>query len=360
MITTGHLNFFKIKECGLYKHGSDQSMGCGIDETFSLIADWVRGKPLAETIPWDPVHTRTGHSKCYCQDLYKCDTTGEYLFVLWKSDTDSAGTLLGAQEAATTGSGKIVEFTNNYKGTKMIWGRPCYYWVIPKMQTIVSMKFDHSVCDSQLLQEWVTSCINNKVKHENKIRHNTETGLIRFTFTDGTASGIERYAYRFDVGLRSMNTASAELMELATRVTHIIRRETIRLNGGVDDRASWVKFFDKVPHLNTKPKAKSRQIEIKAEAKPTAHEIKEIIESFAKSDRKQSDWDNVGFETDKGTIWIDKYRLRALVNLNQEDGKIFSAVDLHLKVSKEKSKLLDPLVRSLKSYALPNKKQAEG
>ena len=360
MITTGHLNFFKIKECGLFKHGSEVPNGLDIEETFSLIADWVKGKPLAETIPWDPTHTKTGLSKCYCQDLYKCEDTGEYLFVLWKSDTDSAGTLLGAQEAATTGNGSVVEFTNNYKGSKVIWGRPCYYWVIPKMKTIISMKFDHSVCDSQLLQEWVTCCINNKVNHKNKIRHNTESGLIRLSFTDGTDSGISRYAYRFDVGLRSINTASAELLELATRVTHIIRRETIRLNGGADDRASWVKLFDNVPHLNTKPKAKSRQIEIKAEAKPTAHEIKGIIESFAKSDRKQSDWDNVGFETDKGTVWIDKYRLRGAVNLNQDDGKIFSAEDLHLKVSKEKSKLLEPLVRSFKIDAVANKKQATG
>ena len=216
MVITGHLNFFKINQCGLYKQGAAKPVGCDTDETLKLIADWVQGKALSDTIPWDPSKTKTGLAKCYCQDLYKCETTGEYLLVLWKSDTDSAGTLLGAQEAATMGSGKVIEFTNNYRGSKMIWGRPCYYWIIPKLETVVSIKFEHSVCDSQLLQDWVSSCINNRVVHKSKVRSVTDSGQVRLSFSDGTENGISRYAYRFDVSLRSLNTASAELRGLAT------------------------------------------------------------------------------------------------------------------------------------------------
>ena len=345
MITTGHLNFFNISECGLYKQGSTEPKGCDISETFQLISNWVRGKPLADTIPWDPTESRTNSPKCYCHDMYKCEDTGEYLLVLWKSDADSAGTLWGAQENATTGSGRVVEYTNNYKGSKVIWGRPCYYWIVPSLRTIVSIKFDHSVCDSQMLQDWVARCINNRVNHENKIRHSTETGQIRLSFTDGTDAGLSRYAYRFDVKLKSMDTASAELRDLAARVTHIVRRETIRLQTGVDDRSDWIKMFDKIPYINPKPKAKSRQIEIIAEAKPTAKEIKEIIENFSKENRKPSEWDNVGFETDTGTVWVDKYRLRASINVNQDAATIFSAADLHAKLTERRDTLLGPIER---------------
>ena len=155
MITSAHLNFFSIDACGLYKQGDKNPKGLEITESFDLIYDWLRGKPLEDTIPWDASESRTGISKCYCHDIYKCDSTDEYLLILWKSDTDSAGTLWGAQASATTGSGSVVEYTNNYKGKTVIWGRPCYYWVIPKLKTIVSVKLDHSVCDSQMLQDWV-------------------------------------------------------------------------------------------------------------------------------------------------------------------------------------------------------------
>lgn len=345
MIIPAHLNFFSIDECGLYKHGANEPKGMDVKETFELIHNWVRGKPLEDTIPWDPSESRTGVPKCYCHDVYMCESTGEYLLILWKSDADSAGTLLGAQASATTGNGNVVEYTNNYRGKPVIWGRPCYYWVIPKLKTIISIKLDHSVCDSQMLQDWITKCINNRVNHPNKKRYTTEGGQVKLSFTDASDISGAKYAYRFDVKLRSLATVSAELQDLAARVTHIVRRETIRLQVGTDDRADWVKLFDKIPYLSPKPKSKSRQIEVRAEAKPTAAEVKKIVESFAKEDRKKSDWNNVGFETDTGMVWADKYRLRATINLSKDSLSVFTAAEMHEKLSKNRVTLLAPVER---------------
>jgi hypothetical protein len=341
MIIPAHLNFFNIEECGLYKHGTVEPKALGSSETFEAIYQWVQGKPMEDTIPWDPASTKSGVAKCYCHDFYKCGDSGEFLFVLWKSDTDSAGSVWGAQASAATGSSSVLEYTSDYKGKKMIWGRPCYYWIIPKLNTVVSIKVDHSVCDSGLFQEWVTKCINNRVSLENKKRVETETGLIRFEFTDKKATQGVKYAFRFAVYLRSLNTGSAQLSELASRVTRIVRRDTIKLNSGLDERPEWVKFFDKIPILPGKPKAKTRQIEVRAEAKPTAAEIKTIIEKFANEERKHNDWNNVGFETEKGNVvWVDKYRLHATINFSKDASTVFPAADLHARLVKDRERLL--------------------
>lgn len=155
MIIPAHLNFFSIDECGLYKQGDIVPKALDAAETFELIYQWVRGKPMEDTIPWDPESTKNGMAKCYCHDFYKSEDTGEFFFVLWKSETDSAGTIWGAQASAKTGSSSVVEYTDSYKGKKVIWGRPCYYWIIPKLNTVVSIKLDNSVCDSGLFQDWV-------------------------------------------------------------------------------------------------------------------------------------------------------------------------------------------------------------
>lgn len=343
MIIPAHMNFFGIEECGLYKHGSKTPKALAPVETFELIYQWVQGKPMEDTIPWDPVSTKSGAAKCYCHDFYKCEDTGEYMFVLWKSESDSVGTIWGAQASAETGSSSVVEYADNYRGKKVIWGRPCYYWVIPKLNTVVSVKLDHSVCDSGLFQEWVTKCITNRVHCEDKKKTETESGQVRFEFTDDVAGA--RYSYRFNVHLRSLNTGNAELQGLARSVTHIIRRETIKLNDGIDERPAWVKFFDTIPHLPVKPKAKTRQIEVRAEAKPTAAEIKQIIEKFAKEERKRSDWNNVGFATDKGnTVWIDRYRLHATINLSRDASTVFPAADIFSQISKVRDKVLIGIV----------------
>lgn len=340
MIIPAHLNFFSIDKCGLYKQGDEFPKGLDPAETFELIYQWVQGKPMEDTIPWDPASMKSGSAKCYCHDFYKCEDTGEFLFVLWKSETDSAGAIWGAQASAQTGSSNVVEYTNNYKGKKVIWGRPCYYWIIPKLNTVVSIKLDHSVCDSGLFQEWVNKCITNRARHENKNKTATDSGQVRFEFTDNSDIAGNRYSYRFEVHLRSLNTGHAPLRELASRVTHIVRRDTIKLNTGYDERPEWVKIFDKIPHLSAKPKAKTRQIEVRAEAKPTAAEIQQIIEKFAKEERKRSDWNNVGFETDKGTVWVDSYRLHETVNFNKDASTIFAASDIHFRLSNVRDRVL--------------------
>ena len=71
-----------------------------------------------------------------------------------------------------------------------------------------------------------------------KKKTETAKGQTRFEFTDPNDISAARYAFRFDVPLRSLNTGSSELQELASRVTHIIQRNTIQLNSGTDERPS--------------------------------------------------------------------------------------------------------------------------
>ena len=187
------------------------------------------------------------------------------------------------------------------------------------------------------------------VSHPNKKRTETETGQVRFEFTDNTDLSGSRNAYRFDVHLRSLDTGSSQIQELAPRVTHIIRRDTIKLNVGVDERPQWVKMFDRIPLLPARPKAKTRQIEVRAEAKPSAKEVKEIIESFAKEERKRTDWNNVGFETDKGTVWVDKYRLHETVNFSKDASTVFPASDMHTRLHKVRERILASVISDEKA-----------
>lgn len=347
MSSLAHLNYFDIQSCGLYRHGSNTPEGIETYETFKLIYEWVRGKPLCDTIPWDPSSKRSSEVKCYCHDIYSCEDSGEFLLVLWKSDADSAGTIWGAPENAQTGStGRVVEYTNNHKGEKVIWGRPCYYWIIPSLSLVVSIKVDNSVCDSAMFQDWVSKCITNRVRHDNKTVTHTENGYARFTFDGSDSSEYAKYQYKFDVKLRSINTASTEMRDLASKVTHIIRRETIVLPRGKDDRAEWIKIFDSIPFLAAKPKSKTRLIELKAEAKPTASEIKKIIEDFSKENRKRGEWNNVGFETTAGTVvWVDKYRLHECISMSKGANPIFNAAEVHERLSKDRNRLLGTILR---------------
>jgi hypothetical protein len=349
MIISGHMNFFTVTQCGLYRNDSMKEHGLDMPETFKLIADWVAGKSLASTIPWNPEDRMIG-TNCYCHDIYKCESTGDYVFVLWKSDVDTKGSMWGAQEDQPTGEGKVVEYTNAYRGKKVIWGRPCYYWIIPSLNTVVSIKFDHSVCDSNLFQEWISASITNRVTHPNKRKEQTEQGYARLHFTDGTQNSSLRFRYGFDMGLISMDSSDGRLKELASKITHVIKRETIALQPK-DERAGWVKMFDNVPYLATKNRSVKRQIEIKAEAQPTPKEVEEIIHKFARENRRPNEWDNIGFVAGDQTLWVDRYRLRNTVEYNYTKG-VISAVELFERINLNRTNYLSPIVKSSKNGTL--------
>lgn len=344
MLDTGHMNFFTVENCGLYKVGRQDTYGCELTETFDLINKWFQTRTFNTTIPWDPTSARRNKPKCYCQDIYKDDSTGDFVIVLWKSDTDSKGNLWGMGEDSKAGSGTPVKLSSKHKGKKMVWGRPAYYWVIPKYNIIVSIKFDHSVCDAQLFEDYVKACITNRVKHPNRKVHHTEHGHARISYID---EDKKRYLYRFKMHLKSLDTSSAELQSLAANVTHIVRRETIIVNSN-DEKAQWVNIFNKIPYMRANPKSKKRKIEIRAEAKPTAKELKKIIEDNATEGRKPTDWDNVGFSTDKGTMWADKFRMKGSIRISGQDDEIYNAAEIFSYVAKERNQLLAPIVREIR------------
>ena len=85
---------------------------------------------------------------------------------------------------------------------------------------------------------------------------------------------------------------------------------------------------------------------MKAEAKPSAKQIKDIIEKNAVENRKSSDWDNVGFTTDSGITWVDKYRLKdTLTVVNRPEG-VFTGLSLYKEVSKNRDRYIIPIHRA--------------
>ncbi|MFM0508622.1 hypothetical protein [Paraburkholderia sp. RL17-373-BIF-A] len=337
------MNYFTVNKCGLYRQTSPKPQGLDLAETFEAITNWVRGKPLSDTLPWN-ANARSGKPKCYCKDIYTSEITGDILVVLWKSESSGSGNLLGAPEDAKTGEGNVVTQDAKFKGKKVIWGHPMYYWIVPSEELVVSIKFENSVCDSQLFQDWITEAVTNRVDHGNKKKEYTASGQTRLSFADGTVGGDFRYRYLFDVSLKTENTANAAMTALASNITHVIKRETITLKTA-DERAMWVKLFNTFPHLKPAPNSKTREIEIKAQARPTAAEVKKIIEGYARENRSPAEWDNVGFLTsDNKTIWVDRYRLTNSIAYDIPKDQIVTAVDLCEAIAKKRTNFLAPQI----------------
>ncbi|UVM03005.1 hypothetical protein [Pseudomonas laurylsulfatiphila] len=352
MLHSGYINFFDVSRCGLYRITKNNSQGLDMAETFAELKKWVDGRSFDVTNPWDP-KTHRNKTACYAHKIYAHPTNGDYLLVLWKGESDKQGPLYGISINPDGSVDKAIKQTqiNNKKPT--IWGRPCYYWVIPQINTVASIKFDNSRCDARMFQDWVSGCITYKVPLPQYKRVETETGLVRIEFPVDTASETAdeqeyspKHIYSFEMGLRNISTGSARLAELSKKVTHIIRREIVSITH-TDRRQGWHRLFKRfdVPYVSADDQTK-RRVELRVEARPTLEEIKEIIDQHSQ-DHDDKGWEDTGFVTDKSgqVVWAGTFRMTENISIDDNGDAILEAEDLYRKILENRDRYIAPIIK---------------
>lgn len=373
MLQSGFLNFFTVNKCGLYRIAKEDAQGLDLAETLGHLKTWIDGRNFDATNPW-AARAQRNKDACYAHKIHFDPATGDYLLILWKGESDKQGPLYGISLNPDGTADKAIKQTQMNVNKPTIWGRPCYYWVIPEINTVASIKFENSRCDSKMFQEWIAGCINLKVPLPQYKKVETETGLIRIQFPEkekiaktiplelddentpedqvesGTDPSEQNHKYKmifsFDMTLKTISTSSARLADLAQRVTHIIKRESVSIKS-TDKRQGWHRLFKRfdVPFVSAQDQS-VRQVELRVTAKPTIEEIKDIIENHA-AEHTPGGWDDTGFITDKSgrTIWAGSFRVTENISVEDNGEAIISAERLYKKISENRSRYLAPIIR---------------
>ncbi|MBX5597560.1 hypothetical protein ISE12_22530 [Pseudomonas aeruginosa] len=264
--------------------------------------------------------------------------------MLWKGDSDRNGPLYGITVNPDGSIEQVVEQTKTKGNKQMIWGRPCYYWVIPELNMVASIKFDNSRTDSAMFQDWISGCINFRVPLPEYIVSSTEKGFTRFEIKDDKF----KYYFQFDVSMKSLSTSSAEMQELARKVTQIVRRETVSIKE-VNKRQGFARIFKnfEVPYISAEDNS-TRQVELRIEAKPTVEELEHIIETYA-ADHDTKSWEDVGFVLDKPTsiVWASRYRLTDHISIEDNGQPVFKADEIYAKVKENRDRYLAPIRKDM-------------
>jgi len=333
----GHINFFNVDLCGLYRFNSKkdkQVYGLELSDVFTRIMNWVGTRnSLLETTAWEP-NSRGNTSDCYLKDIYQDEDTGDFFVVLWKSDPSSKS-VFGADEGGAVGTGSVFKHSNEVGGKKVIWGSPCYYWICPSKETVMSIKFNHSVCDAQLFEDYISSVIRNRVPHPSRVKTQTDTQtIITFTSKDSDSS----LYFRFKKSLITASTTVLKLIDLAPHITHIIKRESVVVSSN-DEKSEWLKLLGKLPLMQAKAKSKTRQIEVRAEVRPSISELEKIIDEA----QKDGTTDNLGFTDGSRTVWLDKYRLKESITIPDKKDELINAVEISEYINEKRNKILESL-----------------
>jgi hypothetical protein len=333
----GYLNFFEIEKSGLYRvqrksTGEEiisKNFGLGTTEVFRALAAWVKGRGFKETAPW-PSQGDSGNDPvmCYCREL-KEFPNGDFMVVLWKHDpTDTKG--FRGLELGSDGNptGNYITNGASSTGENYVWGHPCYYWIVPSKNSVVSIKFDDSKCDSELMQKWVSYCVRYRIKFPGYNSRQPGESETRITFSTPQNPETYNLLYRFNTNIKIFKTSEEYLEQICESTRYMLLRNEVVVSDGAKnlemntaistrdglDKANiemfgfFQAFMEKFFPSQKGSDDNVRKVEIKLEATPSLSQIKELM-TYSSSFSEGSWADIIFIDENENSTSIKHHRI---------------------------------------------------
>lgn len=382
----GSITYFDITACGFYrlKHKSadlDYKFGdlMGVLDDLEL---WLKDKSFEQTLAWNkdeqPLRTRV-----YSRGLARDNNTKDAVIVLYREVGNGNG-IHGIEVGSKVSSDSkgTVKAGREHGENKVIWGEPCYYWIIPELNKIASIRFPHSFADTYLFGQYFIQHVNNnsKLGSRTKSKRTFESvpgrsvDVYSTKFKHGEGKNEVNCVFKFLLEETKLKAAEENFERLRHKITHTLIKDTTVVNQQ-DTRQPLLKLTSnalaslvgesKRDQLIGKPPIlkQPRRIEVKIDGAPSSDELKNLFSMR----EKESDWD-VGFlMADRANpIWLSSYVARTKLPLHDSDGtEHYSASFLLEEINKVRDDLMSEVKHaedaSLKeSEAAPLNKLAEG
>lgn len=361
MAESGLITFFEVTECGLHKlekintlNGKTKNkynhVSGGLAETINEVAKWVAdvGKDsFKNTLPWD-ADSNPNRERVYCADFFQDEKSGDALFVFCKALENGDDSLSGFVEDAKFGdkAGSVVKVDKQVKGKKLIYAKPMYYWFIPRLGLIASIKFSHSVAATDLITDYFKRCVDNFIpneckrvtQHQQDVPNGKEITVKRVRYNDVNDNEM---TYLFRACKKELNIKNVSLKYLADNITHLVVRDTISYKKQIEEDGMF-SFFNKVKKKQPKLK-RDQEVEIIEPTRLDENQLKGIMEVQVE-EHITSGWNNVGFRLndEDSTKWFNSYVARKHIKLDcvKVCDTYFQAIDVFNCLDAQREKLL--------------------
>lgn len=356
----GSVTFFDVNAFGFYRlkrKAKDLEYKFGsIQEVFSDLNEWLTGKKIEETIPWD-IGTHPLRSKTYCRGLAIDPDTNDIVMVMLRAVGDGSGNLHGVKVGSEVGSNvsDTVKAGSEVKGEKIIWGEPCYYWIIPEHNKIASIIFPHSGADTTRFCNFISMHVNNngrvgavRKQSVSEFAHRTDEGrnitVVKTFFEYGEGKNKCNCIFKFDVEQTKIKTAIKNLADIRPNITQTIIRDTTTTRLP-DERGPLLKLAsDYMPSLfGEHPELQApKRIEVRIDGAPSEEEIAQLFAERIDG----TDWADVGFKVKDSDIpvWLTKYIVKSSLAIDSDGISHYSPERILSEINKVREGLLEPII----------------
>ncbi|MDD9210806.1 hypothetical protein [Aeromonas dhakensis] len=346
----GLVTFFEYKKLGFYQRGTDYSEPLGMDELLSDMLQWHNERvSLEDTLPWsEETPGYNGRKKVYLKSIERNPDTGDYLMILWRAVGSGDG-IYGMRSNAALDDDRLYNANDAAEGENVIWGEALYYWFIPEMNVFASIKFPRSVSDTLLCNRYISafvelqSSIRQRVVERKESTNGTAYLSVHFQGDNGNNLWFRAESQQY----RKL-TKGADLNRIADDIESFVKRDVV--SAQVMRESGWERFCRNLPFMSSEVTRDTRRVEISIDAKPTAEELANILETYSEeyAGRRDGDWSNIGFKKKGvgGICWLNEFVVKNILHVPDiaqgDDSGHYSAQRLFAALVFRRENLLAP------------------
>lgn len=326
----GLITFFNIDFAGFYqtKIKKDPLHHEGnISSALDSVISWAEKRDFIDTVPWDVDEHRL-RSQFFFKSAYKDEETDDYLLVFLKKTSDDDGNFNGFKARSKFGDnqGDSVKVGKKINGESAIFGQPMYYWVIPEFNLIASIRFPHSLVDTDAVKDYIKRCIELRIPHDRRTTHErihfNQKAMRDLTIKNiffKSEDGKKSLKFYLKFTERRVTIGEVNHKDLAKKITHIVTRDVIKAKNIQANEHPILGLFSKF--VTSKNNLNNKHVEVETEVSMTEEELIDTIRIYEEEYDPLNEWVNVGFrlEGEDNPKFFNSYLERSSIFLNPAD-----------------------------------------
>lgn len=322
------ITFYKIQKCGYYRYGVVSPAFGGCDELLTDLALWAEGKKLKQTKTYE---ANDEVLPAYLLDMKRAGDN--VVLLLWNEVPSTDQSVPSVQEDTEFGTDPTVILNSIQKGS--IPGFATYFWFIPSMDLVASIKFNHALTGQKAMQCYLYHFLKQSSSHVVAESVEKEDGThevvikgYKINPTDDVLPKKKHYP-QFVAGL-VRNPGKHEVIRQNSNIVSKIEK-VVELDVSKPDEFSlWQKLLI---NMNiSHPQTANTSTKIRYELSPNVDidDIEGMIDDWNKhSDTNSCDYGFV-FKGDPTTYWLSRSlaRTKFHLNLERQDAEFVSSESL--------------------------------
>ncbi|MEG6504178.1 hypothetical protein [Nitratidesulfovibrio sp. 1201_IL3209] len=306
---TAKFMFYEITECGYYTFRKRQHEFCTAKDAFTTLYTWIKSrKSIYETATFEPEEDSDDY-KVYCYEMEKGNS---FVLTTWNASPDTDGQIAAINGLAQVGASDVrtSNFPDGY-----IAGYETYFWIIPEMNVLVTIRFDRTNNGQSALCKYVDGflrCLSPYV-----IEFRTKKGEIatRYGATKETAKTLRP---AFATKRRRLPGKIEAIKARRAHITKIIQKTKLTPLIKANDTALWQAALARVGMRTKAVQPVEVDFDTEFAYTPSKEELEDIITAW-ETQRGNQGSDDVGFRM-RGNAneieWLGRCLAKGEIDLN--------------------------------------------